>query len=75
MEEFNKRMDREFEKRLEGLGLSQQPRTMVQDYLPPLRKSALNRVARQLIYRKMTLAQLANANYMLSIILLSDSLP
>jgi len=35
MDELNKRMDREFEKRWKGLGLSQQPPTMVQDD-PPL---------------------------------------
>jgi len=35
MEEFNKRMDGEFEKWWEGLGLSQQPPTMVQDEPPP----------------------------------------
>jgi len=35
MEEFNKRMEREFEKRWEGLGLSQQPPTMVEDEPPP----------------------------------------
>jgi len=34
MEEFNKRMDREFEKRREGLKISQQPPTMVQDDPP-----------------------------------------
>ena len=40
MEEFNNRMDREFEKRWEGLGLSQQPLTTVQDEppLPPIKK-------------------------------------
>jgi len=40
MEEFNKRMDREFEKRLEGLRLSQQPPTMVQNEppSPPIKK-------------------------------------
>jgi len=35
MEEFNKRMDREFEKRWEGLGFSQQPSSMIQDEPPP----------------------------------------
>jgi len=35
MKEFNVRMEREFEKRWEGLGLSQQPPTMVEDEPPP----------------------------------------
>ena len=35
MKEFNKRMEREFEKRWEGLGLSQQPPIMVEDEPPP----------------------------------------
>jgi len=36
MEKFNVRMEREFKKRFEGLGLSQQPPTMVEDEPPPL---------------------------------------
>jgi len=35
MEEFNKRMERVFKKWWEGLGLSQQPPTMVEDEPPP----------------------------------------
>jgi len=36
MEEFDKRMDKEFEKRLEGLRLSQQPPAMIQHDLSPV---------------------------------------
>ena len=35
MEEFNVRMEREFKKQWEGLGLSQQPPIMVEDEPPP----------------------------------------
>ena len=40
MEEFSVRMEMEFKKRWEGLGLSQQPPTMVEDEpaLPPIKK-------------------------------------
>ena len=38
MGEFNKGMNREFEKRWEGLGLSQKPPTIVQDNPPPIKR-------------------------------------
>jgi len=72
MEEFNVRMEKKFEKRWEGLGLSRQPPTMVEDEPPPppIKKVSTKGSCSAIdIYWEMTLAQLANASYMLSVIL------
>jgi len=71
MVEFNKQIEREFEKRWEGLGLSQQPPTMVEDEPPPppIKKVNTKGSCSEIDLSEMTLAQLANTSYMLSIIL------